>query len=640
MASVLGMMAARLKWGLLIFALHWHIPAGMAQSGVQIITHDDIARSGITRLSDLFALAGAWSATSIEGYHWNVTPLGVDQPDAWQLFVDSVPVNVRAIDHYRLNLLPISVSEICRVEFHSSPVVIGGMAVLSGAINMYTCDLTDDLTVKVSAAASNETGDPGPWRYTPRAVPNVDRSGPTLQGSVAWVNAKTSVQLQASTDEHHATDPRIRTRVLTLYRGEKAARIQLRNARLEMHRAQHRLTLATTRSRDFLYSMLVGLEAPIVHTLRYLQLSGRRRTLQYYLVARQNDIDTRNSPRDQSTSLKQFTISSQLLASSPRNIPRLSIGLRSRLTQAEFESGASEITLFRGSAFAHWSRPWAPSLESNFFGALRLDSGKPGFTAMVTSTLGEPRLDLTIVFTNRSLAAQQNYPYWLRKGYGPGRTIMFEHDQLRTTLFAADLSWQIDQERVAYSITGGLRRHTGLQQLVVSARFDSVSTGLVSSGQVIGRSGQIGRIAGQVQMQWSEGFRTVMHATWAWPLSGQSEYHSLWKQRLQIQSITDFTPNARFSVQMRIRLRGASHWPDYTDVARDGPDYYTSDLSPAVLADLTIQKRLWRDHLRLSATLLNLIDHNYIHHPAGARSRLTLNVRAAWRMNTIIRRET
>ena len=347
MANVLGMIATCLKLVLLIVALHWHIPAGMAQSGVHTVTHDDIVRSGITRLSDLFALAGGWAVTSIDGYHWDAAPIGVDQPDSWQLFVDSIPLDVRAIDRHRLNLLPINVSEICRVEFHSRPVVIGGMAALRGAINIHTCKPIHNLAVKGAAAVANEAGDPGPWRYTPEAVPNVDRSGPTMQVSVAWANAKTALRIQAGADEHHATDPRIRTRVHTLYRGEKDARILLRNAQLEITRTRHRLKVAAAQSQDFLYSTLVGLDVPIDHDVRYFQLSGGWRPLKYFLIASQNDISTRANPKNANVDLKQFTLNGRLLASSPLNIRHLSIGLSGRLTQADSSLALPSIHLLK-----------------------------------------------------------------------------------------------------------------------------------------------------------------------------------------------------------------------------------------------------------------------------------------------------
>ena len=126
----------------------------------------------------------------------------------------------------------------------------------------------------------------------------MDRSGPTLQASVAKATPQSYIRIQAGTDEHHVTDPRIRTRVHTLYRGEKDARIQLRFARLDARLKRHRLAIASSRSRDLLYSILFGLEAPIDHDIQHMRLSGSANPVKYSVQASRNRISTRTNPEN------------------------------------------------------------------------------------------------------------------------------------------------------------------------------------------------------------------------------------------------------------------------------------------------------------------------------------------------------
>ena len=625
------MTGAHLKRPLLLAVFCWIAPAGLAQ--VQVLTQEDIARSGITRLSDLFALVGGWPSTSTEGYHWDAAPIGGSRPGAWELMVDSIPVDVRALGHHRLNLLPVNLSEVCEVRLYSQPMVISGLAALAGAIHIQTCEPSRNLTVKGTAAAANETGDPGPWRYTPQGGPNVDRSGPVLQSSMAWKSPRLSVRVQAGLDEHHTTDPRIRTRVHTLYRGKKDARIQLRHGQVDMRLAQHRLTLATSRSRDFLYSALLGLEAPMDHNVSYGHLSGRWRALVYYLKANRNQLLTRTNPQDLNADLTHSAISGQLLRAGMFGNPHLSLGLNGTLKRMQFQPGVPERTVFQGRAFGHWTPQWSALAQSMVFGALRLDGSVPGVTLLATGALAEPRLDFSVAFSHRSHAVWPNYPYWLRQGYHPIRRLEFAGNRPHTTVLSADVSWHAAREHVAMSITGGMRHHAKLQHLALDARFDSSTTSLLASGEVAYRSGRIGRIGGEFRIKVSSRLRLLLHAAVALPLTSESDYNSLWKQRLLVQSTTDYTPHPRFSLQMRVWLRGASHWPAYEAAAREGPTYYADRLSPALLADLTVLKRLWREHLSLSATLRNLVDHDYLHHPAGGRSRLTLHFRFMWHFN-------
>ena len=629
-------MAERLKWGAVIAAVLWGAPTVMAQPGMQCIAGRDLAGSGVTRLSDLFTLAKSWEGTSTDGYHWDVAPIGAGQPETWKLFVDHIPADVRAIGRHRLNLLPLSISEICEVRFYSRPTVIGGTTALSGAVHILTCSPGQGWTAQGLVAATNETGDPGPWRYTPWSGPNVDRSGPTVHASVTKAASRAHIRIQAGMDEHHVTDPRIRTRVHTLYRGDKDARIQPRFARLDADLGHHRLTFASSRSRDFLYSILFGLEAPVDHDIQHVSLSGRMRPAQYYLRTSRNRIATRTNPENLNVDFDHMTAGGQVRLVPAFGNPNLSLGLLGTLTHARFQPGIPVRTFFQGKAFGEWTPRASSLLNPIFYGAVRLDGNVPGITALATATLDAPRIDLTLVVSNRAHTALKDFSYWLRQGYSPGRPIAFAGSRSRTTLLSLDMSWRYPGRRIDLQFIGGLRHHSGLQFLNTIARFDSASTSLLSSGQVDYVSGQVGRIAVHAQANLFGHVSTVVHAAFALPFQAQTEYYSHWKHRMLLHASASYAPNQRLSLRMLMRVRGASQWPAYEEVAHDGAAHYTDYLSPGVFMDLTIRKRLWRDHLDLSATLRNLLDHDHLHHPAGGRSRLSFHLRLAWAFHSAL----
>lgn len=632
MAFPLGVMAERLKWGAVIAAVLCGAPMVVAQPAMQSISAREIAQSGVTRFSDLFSLARSWGSASTDGYHWEIAPIGAGQAEAWKLFVDHLPVDVKAVGRHRLNFLPLNVTEICEVRFYSRPTIIGGTAVASGAVHILTCNPGQGWTAQGLVAATNETGDPGPWRYTPRAGPNVDRSGPTLQAGVAKATSQSFIRIQAGTDEHHVTDPRIRTRVHTLYRGEKDARIQLRFARLDARLKRHRLAIALSRSRDLLYSILFGLEAPVDHDIQHIRLSGSANPVKYSVQASRNRISTRTNPENFNVDFDHGIASGQVRLVPAFGNPNLSLGLRGTLTHAGFQPGVPVRTFFQGRVFGEWAPHSSSLLNPMLYSAIRLDGNVPGFTAMATGTLDTPRIDLTLVVSNRAHAATKDFAYWLRQGYHPGMPVGFAENRPRTTLLSADMSWQNKGEQLDLHFTAGLRHHRDLQLLSSSVRFDTVSTSLLSSGQVNYFSGQVGHLAAQMQADIFNHVETVIHAAVAVPFNAHSEYSSLWKHRMLLHATANYSPHRRLSLQMRLRLRGASHWSAYENAARDGPAHYSDYLAPGVFVDLTIRKRLWQDHLDLSATLRNLLDHDHLHHPAGGRSRLSFHLRLAWRI--------
>ena len=618
-------------------AVFWTAAAPMvyAQFGTQTFTHDDFAQTGITRLSDLYELARGWTATSTEDFHWDVAPIGVGRTTDWKLFVDHAPVDLRALGRQSINLLPLNLSDICLVQFHSLPTVIGGIAALSGAIHLHTCDVQRGLAVHGVLGAGNETGDPGPWRYLPSAVPNVDRTGPTIQGSIAAANRRGHVRVQTKLDEHHATDPRIRTRVHTLYRGVKDARIQLRNAQVDLQWGQHTLAIATVRSQDFLFVDLLGLEAPVNHELTYARLSGSWAKFgRYHVMANRSRVLTRTNPGNVNLDFEQDVISAHLHSPHILDIENLDLGLQGTLIRTRIQRMQQTQSLILGRAYGHWTSQIAKHLETRFFGEFTLDGGIPGYTLIGTGTLDDPQLLLTLALTNRAYAGRHDFTYWLRQGYQPttpGQPPLYlTEDRTREATVSADLAWHITRGITRITLTGGFRRHMGIQLMSIDAQFDPISTGLHTRGTMSAASGQVGRGAAEAELSLNSKLRTILHAAYAYPFSDQHLYRSAWHERLRVHVQADFTPNPRFTVHARVRYRGSSYWYDYEDAARDGSAHYAANLPSALFADLTVQKRLWGDHLNMSATLRNLIDHPHLSHPASGRTRLSFHVKLAY----------
>ena len=630
----MGVKGHPLHLALLVGAVLLCAPPVEAQPGVQTLTREDFARAGITRLSDLFDLAAHWSGVSTEGYHWDATPIGVGQPESWMLFVDSVPVDVRALGRQSINQLPISLTEICRVDFHAVPEVIGGIAAFSGAVHIHTCEAVRGIRVRGIAGFGNETGDPGPWRYTAFAVPNVDRTGPTVQGSILAAGARGHARIQARIDEHHATDPRIRQRVHTLYRGEKDARIQHRSGRFDVGWHQQRLVVAATHSEDLVYSDILGLEAPVNHSLSYGQLSGQVRPVRYFLKVSRNQILTRPNPEDLDVDFTHSTASG--LASTTFSVgeSQLNLGLQSDLSLSRFQANPNTRRVWRSRAFGQITMPWPASGRSSVFATARMDDRAPGYGAIGTIAIDNPRLHLTIAWSQRSQAARQDLAYWLRQGYRPGPSISLATNRPRTKFWSVDLAWQIRSRRTDLTIRTGVRRLLNLHHLSVDNRYDAATTRTLTQTSADYVSGLIGHVASSLRIKFSEEFRTAMNAIIAHPLTSHSGYQTHWKDRVRVHATADYAPNPRFTLHLRMYVRGSSYWAAYEEAARDGPEFYTDMLPTAVYADLAVQKLLWRDHLSISATLRNLLDHPVLMHPAGGRTRLSVHMRMAYRFTT------
>ncbi len=291
-------------WSCLLLALPLSVAA---QPDVQVFTAEDLAQAGVIRLSDIFALADGWTANSTAGYSWDAAVAGTAPfaPVGWKVFLDESQVDLRLLDGQNINSLAISVTEVCRVEIHSKPTFAAGVFAAAGAIHFHTCEPAPGVSVGISAGAGSQTGDPGPFKYTPLGGPNIDRSGPVLQGAAAASSGAWSLKLQGRADEHHATDERIRTRVHTLYVGEKDARIFHTSGRAELARTggrtRHRIYASAARSEDLTYYRALALELPADHHVLAAGISGNTPVgpamqLHYQMRAERSDLATRPNP--------------------------------------------------------------------------------------------------------------------------------------------------------------------------------------------------------------------------------------------------------------------------------------------------------------------------------------------------------
>ncbi|NBC17074.1 MAG: hypothetical protein GVY18_07135, partial [Bacteroidetes bacterium] len=189
--------------------------------GVRVLSAEEVRQAGITRLGDLFRLLDDWDAATIDGYTWQAAAAGLAplQTSTWTLLVDGQPVDLGLLDAPVLDMLPLPLSEIAYVEVISRPAFVAGMMAPAGTIHLHTRDPAGGLGLKGTVSAANEVGDPGPYRYTDFATPNIDRIGPTYEAAAFVADSTAHVRAFLKADEHHATDEQIEQRVRTLFPG-------------------------------------------------------------------------------------------------------------------------------------------------------------------------------------------------------------------------------------------------------------------------------------------------------------------------------------------------------------------------------------------------------------------------------------
>ena len=597
----------------------------------QHLTSDDLVRAGVTRLSDLIELTDDWIGSSTEGYHWTIAPIGTSwqQSPQWNLFIDGLPIDVQAFNQKALNNLPITISEICEVHFSSIPVILHGMVVESGAIEIQRCAPESGLSLDGQVSAGNETGDPGPFKYTDSRVENVDRTGPTIQTKIGAASKHWHLQVTASADEHHATDPRIRPRVLQLYQGEKDARILSRLVNLNSQVLDHQISVAASRIEDLVFLPLMGREIPLDKTILWIGASNSQSRYGYSLLSSFHDLRTRDNQGgviidffQRNIYARGYTVLSMPYAS------RIEFGATGMHAQIRYGTSQirDQIESLRIYGQFHWNE--LNGIQSKSLGAVSLDAGSLGFEFFSHAWHARSGLRVQTLIKHRAPESKINYAGWVKRGYNVDLPVVRIPSQLlarHASLFSTDLIWTTGTH-TQFRFMGGWRRYVNHITSSTESNLDSTRLGLSPVTQIISNSGHIARISFGAQMPISKklSFRASGVYMHAW--SNQSTFEHAWPHRFLIGVRGEYQPNERFSMDMRLRFMSQSTWEPYKEAALHNPEFYAASVPSAVYLHITLQKRLWDDRLRISATMRNVLDHPYILHPAGARTRALFQV--------------
>ncbi len=617
--------------------------------GVQIITAEEIEQTGLARLSDLFILIDDWYATSTEGYTWEASANGLAaaQEAAWVLLVDGNPVDLRVLNTQNINTLPLSLGEIDYVEVHNTPVFIAGLFAQAGVIHLHTRTPDPVVSVRADFAAGNETGDPGPYRYTGFATPNIDRIGPVLQGSAAVAGDGWHLRIHGKADEHHATDERIRQRVFGLYQGLKDPRLILGSVGLDAgatgRLGRHNVFGGFARYQDLPFFELLGLETPTDHRFYHGGLRGdfhpgQDAGMSYRLSYTVSQLEPRNNTGGINLDWQQNIMRGHYEVRAATGRLRGALGLSADLYQSAAAGDLDDENLLIPRAYGRFGAQ--PNENANISGTAYLTrvEGQLGFGALATLHL-TPNETQTITLTG-SMARQpfqetNSLWYWIGEGY---TFSAYRNAPLATptsyraaTTYTADAAWRIrPNERFSLTLSGGYRRFDDRTLASYAFQYDSLTTGFFGDTEVRNTVfGRVTKVGAEMEFRVVPSLRQRIHYAYVRYPTQDDVFFQAWRSQPwhRFSYTARFVPNPRFSLYGRLAYQSETQWIAFQQAARNSGGRYEADLPAYWLLDLAAQKRFWRDHLQLNISLRNLLNEAHRTHAAGAITNMTLHVR-------------
>ncbi len=286
---------------LLLSSLHFaQIETENFQSVKQVVSSDEIKSMGIINLSDLFTLADKWNSYSVDGFNQYLSSnnLSTYQRQNFILMIDNQKTDLNSFDVQNINLLPVSVYDIDYVEFINLPMIYEGEFTSSGLIHIHTKKPGEKLTAHANFSLGNETGDPGPYKFTTLQTPNIDKLNYNLGVTVNYGSQNWFVKGNIKSEENYVTDAALKDRINHLLLGNNKAHLISASGAIQIKNkfSTHHLFAWKTDQDDFNFIPIFGNELPVKRSIKHFGLNGMlqlnpRLSINYKVNYSDNNLD-------------------------------------------------------------------------------------------------------------------------------------------------------------------------------------------------------------------------------------------------------------------------------------------------------------------------------------------------------------
>ena len=198
--------------GLLVL-LFLATPLAAQRSARRVIDASAIAAAGWHRLGDIVHALPPGAAASIDGFNHEMSGsrLGFHESSGtramWTVRLDGQPTPMQIDGVWLLDLLPVAITQLDSVVITEGARLADGRSALLGTIDLYT-RRPRRASIVVDYQHGDESGDPGPYRYTPRTTPNVEKIGPFASVAAAAGLGRGALDVAARFNSLNITDPR------------------------------------------------------------------------------------------------------------------------------------------------------------------------------------------------------------------------------------------------------------------------------------------------------------------------------------------------------------------------------------------------------------------------------------------------
>ena len=542
-----------------------------------------------------------------------------------------------------LDRVPVDLSQVGHIKITSGPGIYAGQKITGGIIDISTKSFHSGLKTNFRAGFGNETGDPGPYYYTDKSTPNIDKVGNIIAAGTSYRQRGSCFGLFYKREIGYPTDQAVFHRNNAIaggyYPKQKLESFYLDHYRyLGNYKVKVSNTFGVSNFNDFLFIPQYGREIPVKSRLTHFGSTGyleinRERYLRYRFSYSANQPKYRSNSLSLDLAWKQETVCANIEAElnglrtgTSRYMGSIGLGLNHFAVHTNYlldKSTYTEATVYGSLLYRITDR-----LESEINLLANFQKNNSGFMARIYSSYSLPRdrrISFNITYDKTLPEESRSIWYWQKQGYS-----FLENNSV---------SYNIDGNLIpAKKFTAAISYHHQLARFVwtsMSAYFRSFSNIFCESQYLISNqdysapdnlevlTGCKGQIAGATigsKFYLTQRIHVDLFARYQDYINNESVFAELWKTvpKYKFSIKVSYYPAKTLSIVSRLKYQSETKWVDY-ESSDLGNNHSFQTLDDFFNVDITARKYFQKKKIRACFSIRNLLNNKVKYHPIGAQ---------------------
>ncbi len=635
---------ARLLLIICLLAIGVDVQAQIVSS--QVITGTELQRRGVYRLGDVGQLFDRSRIASVDGFAstMSVGGLAPVQQRSFRVIIDGHEIETGFWDFQNLTSTGISTTEIDSVRVISHPVIVGGVLASGGVIEVWTKTYESPVAASFSTYVGNESGDPGPFRYSEDdlIVANVDKIGPDASGSLTIQNPDVLFTAGGSISQVIPSDEAVFQRNRKIFNKATTPEVMMVSPFVRFSWKGGNVTsdarVFGSADQDMVFSRAIAREIPVdlkqfqvswLGTISDTRLGDVRLQTSYRLVDARNLATATRIPLDWNESTLKSSVSLK-----PAGIPEISeLGINTSFGRASSAystrplEGKNSATVFVATEYEISTVDVFASSSVGVYGGRFV--GSVLASAIKELRNGSVGVNGSMIRTHRHDADPVGT--WLGDG------LLASPDIPTTTtsgdtygLYSADVSWKWQQPASSFAVEVAPSMRYFQDTDLLARTIIPDGEGFVVTANGSQRSdgtifGSLLSVTHSARVVTSRMFVDVQEV-----IQGDRYFRNAFNEmpstKLGFETVA--VPAPTFSAFMAATYLTSSVWSDYEMLNDDEASIYSDRVDSAFKIDAGLTKGFWDGKVNVSVLLENILNDHISYHPIGARFDRTMKITA------------